>query len=113
MKYILLAYRDTKQWESMSRGEHAAFEEACRTSERDLSHSLHLLDVTHLQDTTALTIRIVDGTVSLTDGAASVAQEQLIQLLFIEARDFNAAVQIASNLPQAREGSVEVRAIAE
>jgi hypothetical protein len=55
----------------------------------------------------------VDGNVSLTDGPTAGEREQLIQLLFIETRDLNAAIQIASKLPQARAGKVEVRAIAE
>jgi len=113
MKYVLLAYRDEKRWEAMSAGERAAFEEACQVSQQDLSHSLHLIDVKDLQNNTALTVRIVNGKVSLTDGPVAGSQQQLIQLLFIQASDLNAAIQIASKMPQARGGSIEVRPIME
>ncbi len=111
MNYVLLAYRDEKRWEAMSASERAAFEEACRASEQDLIHSFHLIDVKGLQNNTALTVRIVNGKVSLTDGPVAGSQEQLIQLLFIQARDLNAAIQIASKMPQARGGPIEVRPI--
>lgn len=113
MKYLLLAYRDEKRWEAMPAGERATFEQACRASEQDLIRSLHLIDVRGLQDNTALTVRIVDGNLSLTDGPMLVGQEQLVQLLFIQARDLNSAIQIASQMPQARAGPIEVRPIVE
>jgi hypothetical protein len=111
MEYVLLAYRDEKRWEAMSANERAAFEEACQASEQDLIHSLHLVDIKSLQNNTALTVRIVNGQVSLADGPVPGSQEQLIQLLFIRARDLNAAIQIASKMPQARAGPIEVRPV--
>ena len=113
MKYVLLAYRDEKRWEEMSAKERTAFEQACQTSEQDLSQNLRLIDAEDLEYNSALTVRIVNGRVSLTDGPVAGSQEQLIQLLFIQARDLNAAVQIASRMPQARAGPIEVRPIAE
>jgi hypothetical protein len=113
MKYVLLAYRDEKRWEAMSASERAAFEQACQASEQDLIHNLHLMDVKSLQNNTALTVRILNGKVSLTDGPVAGNQEQLIQLLFIQARDLNAAIQIASQMPQARAGPIEVRLVVE
>jgi hypothetical protein len=55
----------------------------------------------------------VNGKVSLSDGPVAGSQEQLIKLLFIQARDLNAAIQIASKMPQAQAGPIEVRPIAE
>jgi len=113
MKYVLLAYRDKKQWESMSASERAVFEQACQASERDLTHSRYLIDAWDIQNTAALTVRIVDDAVSITDGPAAKGRERLIEILFIEARDLNAAVQLASKMPQAREGPIEVRTLVE
>lgn len=113
MEYVLLAYRDEKRWQAMSAGERVAFEEACQASEQDLIHSHHLTDVKGLQNNTALTLRIVNGKVSLSDGPVAGGQERLIQLLFIQARDLNAAIQIASKMPQARAGPIEVRPVEE
>jgi hypothetical protein len=113
MKYILLAYRDEKQWETLSAGEHAAFEQACQASEQDLIRSGHLIDVQEMQSHTTLTVRMMENGLSLTDGPLAGRQEQLIQILFIHARDLNAAIQIASQMPQAQAGSIEVRPLME
>jgi hypothetical protein len=113
MKYLLLAYRDEKRWETLSAGERADFEVACQASEQDLIRSLHLIDVWGLQTDSALTLRIVDGRLSLTDGPAAGSRGQLIQVLYIQARDLNTTIQIASKLPQAQAGAIEVRPLAE
>lgn len=113
MKYVFLAYRDEKWWADLSASERAAFEQACQAREQDLIHSLHLIDVKDLQNNTTLTVRIVNGKISLTDGPVAGSQEQLIQLLFIQASDLNAAIQIASKMPQAQAGPIEVRPIME
>ena len=113
MKYVLLVFRDETQWESMSARERATFEAACQASEQDLIGGPHLIDIQRLENNAALTLRIVDGNPSITDGPILMGQEQLIELLFIQARDFNAAIQIASQLPQARAGPIEVRPIVE
>jgi hypothetical protein len=36
-----------------------------------------------------------------------------VQLLFLEARNLNAAIQIAAKLPQARGGAIDVRSVVE
>ena len=97
----------------MSDGERTAFEEARQASEQDLNRSLHLIDVRDLQNDGTLTVRVLDGRLSLTDGSAARSQGPLIQLLFIQARDLNTAIQIASKMPQAQAGVIEVRPLAE
>jgi hypothetical protein len=113
MKYLLLVYRDQTRWDSMSAGERAAFEVARQASEQDLIRSHSLIGIQLLQSNTALTLRIVDGSRSVTDGPILGGQEQLTEFLLIQARDLNAAVQIASQMPQARAGPIEVRPIVE
>ena len=113
MKYILLVYRDVKRWEALSDVERAAFEEACQAQERDLANSLHLIDAKGLNKDSAVTVRIVDDEKSVLDSPEAEEQEQLFQILFIQARDLNAAIQIASQLPQARAGAIEVRPVIE
>ena len=111
MKYVLLAYRDERQWEAMSPRERDDFEAACRASEQELRHSRHLVDIEGLQSSPALTVRVLNGKVSLTEGPVVETKGQLTQLLFIRARDLNEAIQVASKMPQARGGLIEVRSI--
>jgi len=62
---------------------------------------------------TATTVRIRNGKMAITDGPFAETKEQLAGFYLIEARDLNDAIQVASKIPPAREGSVEVRPIRE
>jgi hypothetical protein len=61
----------------------------------------------------AATVRVRDGRVSATDGPFAETKEQLGGFYLIDARDLNGAIQVASRIPSARMGSVEVRPIRE
>jgi hypothetical protein len=60
---------------------------------------------------TATTVRVRNGKVSITDGPFAETKEQLAGFYLIEARDLNDAIQVASKIPPAREGSIEVRPV--
>jgi hypothetical protein len=62
---------------------------------------------------TATTVRVRNGKVSISDGPFAETKEHLAGFYLIEARDLNDAIQVASKIPPAREGSVEVRPIRE
>ena len=62
---------------------------------------------------TATTVRVRNGKVSTTDGPFVETKEQLGGYYLIEAKDLNEAIQIASRIPGARFGCVEVRPVAE
>ena len=114
MKYLCLIYDQEKKLAAMSKrqsdalmGEYFAFTEAIRTSG-------HYLGGEALQPVqTARTVRIRNGTVSTTDGPFAETKEQLGGFYLINARDLNDAIQVASRIPSARLGSVEVRPIME
>lgn len=59
----------------------------------------------------ATTVRIRNGKVSATDGPFAETKEQLGGYYLVEARDLNEAIQIASRIPSARTGSIEVRPV--
>jgi hypothetical protein len=61
----------------------------------------------------ATTVRVRQGKVSITDGPFAETKEQFGGYYVIEARDLNEAIQVASRIPGARLGCVEVRPIAE
>jgi hypothetical protein len=56
-------------------------------------------------------VRVRNGRVSATDGPFAETKEQLGGYYAIEAKDLNEAIQIASRIPAARTGGVEVRPI--
>jgi|SRR6266508_4597719 len=110
MKYVFLAYADEQQWDAMSERERDALTLAGRANDAVLRQRGHLLAVAGLQrNHTATTVRVQNGTVSITVGPCSATQEQLIRIFFINARDLNDAIQVAVTMPQARGGPIEVR----
>ena len=60
---------------------------------------------------TATTVRVRGGRVLVTDGPFAETKEQLLGFILIEAKDHDDAVEVASKIPLARLGSVEVRSI--
>jgi hypothetical protein len=58
-------------------------------------------------------VRVRNGRVSTTDGPFAETKEQLGGFVLIDARDLNEAIRVASRMPSARLGSIEVRPIRE
>jgi hypothetical protein len=112
MKYLCLIYDDESLWPKMSKeqsdammGEYFAFTEGIRKSG-------HYVGGEALQPThTATTVRVRNGKVSTTDGPFAETKEQLGGYYVVEAKDLNDAIQVASRIPSAHLGSVEVRPI--
>jgi hypothetical protein len=113
MKYVLLAYGDEQQLEAMPNSEREALGDACMANDEALRRSGHLLAVEGLQSSrTAAIVRVENGSVSVNVGPYAETKEQLVGIFTIDARDLNEAIQLASNMPQARSGPIEVRPIA-
>jgi hypothetical protein len=88
-------------------GEYMAFTESIKKTGQHLGGE-------RLQPTpSATTVRIRNGQLSTTDGPFAETKEQLGGFYMIEARDLNDAIQVASRIPSARHGCIEVRPIAE
>ena len=105
MKYLCLIYGEENKLEGMRDEECVAYDEALR--ERNLCIASEALQPVR----TAATVRVRNGNVSVTDGPFAETNEQLAGFYLIDARDLNDAIQIASNIPPARVGCVEVRPI--
>jgi hypothetical protein len=114
MKYLCLIYDDESKWGTMPKeqadaimGEYLAFTEGVKKSG-------HYLGGEALKPTqAATTVRVRQGKVSTTDGPFAETKEQLGGYYLINAKDLNDAIQVASRIPSARMGSIEVRPIME
>jgi hypothetical protein len=62
---------------------------------------------------TAATVKLVGDKVTVSDGAFAETREQVGGFILIEAKDRAEAIEIASKIPPARLGRVEVRPIKE
>jgi hypothetical protein len=65
-----------------------------------------------LQPTTAAsTVRVRDGKPILTDGPFAETREQIGGFFMIDANDLAEATSIASRIPSARTGAIEIRPV--
>jgi hypothetical protein len=63
---------------------------------------------------TATTVRVQDGTTLITDGPFAETKDAIGGYLLFEADDLDAAIELASRIPAARQGGgIEVRPIVE
>lgn len=107
MKYLCLIYLDQENW-------HACPDTTCAAYAQQLAQSQALLAAEPLHPThTATTVRVRNGQVSLYDGPFAETKEQLAGFFLIDATDLNDAIRIASGIPTAKYGSVEVRPVRE
>jgi hypothetical protein len=65
---------------------------------------LHAID-------TATTVRVRNGQMSMTDGPFAETKEMLAGFYLIDAKDLNDAIAVASKIPPAKHGSIEVRPV--
>jgi hypothetical protein len=107
MKYACLVYLEPAKL-------HAVHDSECLACGHGFRERGLLVAAEALQPVqTAATVRVRNGQVLLTDGPFAETKEQLAGFYLIEARDLNDAIQVASKIPPAREGSVEVRPVRE
>jgi hypothetical protein len=114
MRYLCLIYEDEKKVATLTKSELEALMGEYFAYTESIKKSSHHLGGEALQPVqTATTVRIRNGKVSTTDGPFAETKEQLGGFYLINARDLNDAIQVASRIPSARWGSVEVRPIME
>jgi hypothetical protein len=114
MRYMLLIYAHEAEWETYSETEQAEVMRGHAELMEDLVKACKYRVCDALEPTrSATTVRVRGGKTLLTDGPFAETKEQLAGFYLIEARDLNDAIQVASRIPSARMGSIEVRPIME
>lgn len=111
MRYMLLIYTDEKDWTNEER-------EHCYVESVELTCELHgrgqYREAAPLHPVaTATSVRVREGQRMVTDGPFAETREQLGGFFLIEAKDLNEAIAIATRIPGARKGTVEVRPVLE
>jgi hypothetical protein len=114
MKYLCLIYSDETMWPKQSKAEADSMMADYMAFTQSIKTSGHYVGGNRLQPThAATTVRIRNGQQTTTDGPFAETKEQLGGYYLVEAKDLNEAIQVASRIPGARVGSIEVRPIAE
>jgi hypothetical protein len=114
MKYMLLIYHDEQGWNTITEAERQQIYLEYRKLRGELESRGQFLSGSELQPiTTATTVRVRDGKELVTDGPFAETHEQLGGYFLIEAKDLDEATGIASRIPSARTGAIEVRPLVE
>lgn len=107
MKYMFLIYSDENDWTEEERN-------ACLTASMKICDELQsqgkLIDASPLESVKeAKSVRVSHEAIQITDGPFAETTEQLGGYYLIEVNDLDEAISIASRLPPARKGTVEIR----
>jgi hypothetical protein len=114
MKYLCLIYHEETKIDALPKGEYDAIMNDVLAYREELRQGGHYITSSPLEYVrTATTIRIRDGKASITDGPFAETREQLGGFYLIEAQDQDEAIRLASQMPPARVGSIEVRPLHE
>ncbi|MGH8619404.1 MAG: YciI family protein [Burkholderiales bacterium] len=115
MKYLCLICAETSyMMESLSPAERAAHFAEYGAFIESIRNSGHFIGGNRLlPPEAAATVRVRNGKVTTTDGPYAETKEHLGGYFMIEAKDLNEAILIASRIPGAKFGCVEVRPVAE
>lgn len=111
MRYLCLVYGDEKKLGILPESPGDC---ECLAYDEELYRSGHLITGNALESVqTATTVRVRNGRAFVTDGPFAETREQLAGFILIAARDLNDAIRMASGIPWARVGCVEVRPVRE
>jgi hypothetical protein len=105
MKYLLLVYGEEQKMREVD-------DLHCLDFDKSIRASGHCIASEALQPVaTATTVRLRNGKVSLSDGPFAETKECLAGFYMVEAHDLDEAIKLASRIPPAQIGSIEVRPI--
>lgn len=110
MKYVALVYYQECLIEAMTEQQWHDLNQECVAGVERLTAAGNYLAGQALQPAaTATTVRVRNGETLLSDGPFAETKEQLAGFYLLEAENLDEALQLASRIPPARLGSIEVR----
>ena len=114
MKYVCLGYIEAGKFENMAENERNAMVDGCFAYDDVLRRNGHFAGGEALQPaSSAVTLRVRSGKVTVTDGPYAETKEQIGGILILEARDLNHAIQLMSKHPGVQAGPFEIRPAAD
>jgi hypothetical protein len=112
MEYMLLIYWNEEEAKKRTDAEQAQMHREYMTFTENISQAGKNKGGNGLQrSATATTVRVRDGKTTVTDGPFAETREQLGGYYLVEAKDLDEAISLASRIPGAKSGSIEVRPV--
>ena len=114
MKFMLIVHHDEEAFSKIEKEKR----QQMLSESIELTHQLHAagqyLSASPLHPAaTAVMVRVREGKPLVTDGPFIETREQIAGYFLVNAQDLNEAVRIATRVPGARIGTVEVRPLIE
>jgi hypothetical protein len=110
MKFLCLIHLNEKELDAMPAADMNALNARHLEFNNSLRKSGHFIEAEALEPAaTTVRVRVRKGKTSVTDGPFTEAKEMVAGFYLIEARDIAEAMKIASRIPSATLGTVEVR----
>jgi hypothetical protein len=110
MKYVCLGFIDQAMLASLPLDQAQRMMEQCFAYDDELRRGGHFLGGEALDSATkAVTLRMQDGKIQVTDGPFMETKEALGGILLLEARDLNHAIALMSKHPGVGMGPFEIR----
>jgi hypothetical protein len=112
MRYLLMICTDESAVEARSPEERSAVQAEFAAFGEEMGRRGVLLGGARLRPTAdATTVRVRDGEVLVADGPFAETKEQIGGYCLVDCKDLDQAIEVASKVPGARDGTVEVRPI--
>ena len=110
MKYVCLGYLDESKFEDMPPEQGQKLMEQCFDYDDELRRGGHFLGGEALDSARkAVTLRMKNGKVEVTDGPYAETKEVLGGILLLEANDLDHAITLMSKHPGVKMGPFEIR----
>jgi hypothetical protein len=110
MKYVCLGFIDETKFAQIPQEDGQRMMEECFAFDDELRRGGHFLGGEALDSASnAVTLRMKNGEIEVTDGPYVETKETLGGILLLEARDLNHAISLMSKHPGARMGPWEIR----
>ena len=114
MKYMLLVHHDEESFRKRPEAERKAMlEESVQLAQRLHDTGSYIAAAPLHPSSETICVRVREGKPLITDGPFAETREQLGGYFLIHARDILEATAIASRIPGARIGTVEIRPVTE
>lgn len=111
MKYMLLIYLEENALSDAEREQ--CYEESAQLAQQLHSKGQYLATAPLHPVATATSVRMREGKSLVTDGPFAETREQLGGFFLINAQDLDEAIAIATQIPGAKVGTVEIRPVIE
>ena len=114
MRYVLLIYGSEEDSARMTQEERSALMQGHAAFAGEMLKRNLLTGGEALQPTsTATTIRVRNGQTLITDGPFAETKEQLAGYYVLNCKDLDEAIELATRIPDALNGSIEIRPVIE